>query len=480
MLKYLMEQRAALKAALEAITKKAEDESRGLSDVEDAEFGTKLEEMRALDARIVEVRDAEAAERAAAEARVDQGTDDTREQHAHVVDAPIYARGNASTSYFRDLFNATKRGDAQAMDRLVRSNKQNADELVELKRGGQRATEIRSRLGGEQGVRDVEQRALASDVANKGAEFAPPLWLLSDFARLARAGRKFVDSIGPRNLPSGVSSIDFPKVTSGTSTAVQATQNSALSQTDLATDSVSSGISTIGGKQVVSMQMLEQSGIPFDEIVLQDIAADYARSYDKQGLDGSGASGQLQGVHAFFAGSGGNSNTKITWTQASPTVALFYSQLAKLISAVEATRFVAPDVIWMHPRRWAWIMGASDTAGRPLVLPQGSAYNALGSGNALTVEGATGELLGLPVVTDPNMLTNIGTGTNQDDVMVGVRGDLRLYEGATHAETFTETYADSMGVLFRLYAYSAQVVNRYDCSVGVLSGTGLVTPAFAG
>ncbi len=37
------------------------------------------------------------------------------------------------------------------------------------------------------------------------------------------------------------------------------------------------GVTTIGGKQVVGQQLLDQSGVPFDRIVLEDLAANYGR-----------------------------------------------------------------------------------------------------------------------------------------------------------------------------------------------------------
>jgi hypothetical protein len=57
--------------------------------------------------------------------------------------------------------------------------------------------------------------------------------------------------------------------------------------------------------------------------------------------------------------------------------------------------------------------------------------------------------------------------------------DLVLLESGPQAEVFREPYADSLGVLFRLYAYVGTILNRHPESIGVLSGTGLITPTFA-
>jgi HK97 family phage major capsid protein len=359
----------------------------------------------------------------------------------------VYRRGGPE-SYFKDLFLARQHGDRAAVDRLIRNDRQTA-----------------------------EKRALTT-TAGAGGEFAPPLWLIDQFIALARPGRKFADSLHPEPLPRGVSSINLPKVATGTTTAVQTSQNSALSQTDLTSSSVSSGISTIGGKQVVSLQLLEQSGIPFDEVILRDLAADYAKQLDLQAISGSGASGQLEGVYTYFNASGVNN---VTWTQATPAVGGaggLYAQIFNAAQKIETTRFMPATVVWMHPRRWSWVLASADTQNRPLVVPSGSAINSVGSGAASVVEGAAGEIGGLPVITDANLPTNLGAGTNQDPILVGFRDDLRLWESDLKAETFMEPYADSLGVLFRVYAYAAAIPGRYTSSVSVINGTGSVAPTF--
>jgi HK97 family phage major capsid protein len=452
----LKELRDRLKALLEeraSIAAKAVDEKRGLSAEEKTLRAAKSDEIEALEERISELEDQEKREARAAEHHAAAGSDKADEKRAGgftVKDAPIYARGKAETSYFKDLL-SVGRGDSAAADRLRRNDA----------------------MAGQGGA---EVRALTT-TAGAGGEFAPPEWLVAEFVRLARAGRKFADSVGHNDLPMGVSSINLPRVATGTSTAVQGNQNTALSQTDLTTNSVSSGISTYGGKQVVSQQLLDQSGIPFDEIILADLAADYARTYDQAVISGSGTSGQLNGVYTYFTASG---TVNQTYTSASPTAGLLYSKIAGAIQAVETTRFVAPDTIWMHPRRWADLVRSLDNQGRPLVVPNPGAvgFNTMANGHTDVVEGAVGTLLGLPVVVDANIPTNTGAGTNQDPILVGVRSDLRLWESGLRAEAFRETYADSVGVLFRVYAYSAQIVSRYPSSVSVINGTGLVAPTF--
>ncbi len=221
-------------------------------------------------------------------------------------------------------------------------------------------------------------------------------------------------------LPPGVSSVNLPRVLTGTTTAIQTTQNTALSQTDMTTAAVSSSIVTIGGKQVVSQQLLDQSGIPFDRVILGDLTADYARQLDTQVLTGSGTAGQLRGYLTA------TSTNNQTWTQATPTAGLFYSQLAKLQGAINANRYASPDTVVMHPRRWAWLASFADSTGRPLVVPSSGGFNSMANPGANAAQGFVGTVLGMEVYTDPNVPTNLGAGTNQDVVLVFLRDDLWL------------------------------------------------------
>jgi hypothetical protein len=90
-----------------------------------------------------------------------------------------------------------------------------------------------------------------------------------------------------------------------------------------------------------------------------------------------------------------------------------------------------------------------------------------------------GTFHGLPVYIDPLVPINLGGGTNQDNIYLLKTDDLVLLESPPKVEVFREPYADSLGVLIRMYAYVATILNRHPESIGVITGTGLVTPTFA-
>lgn len=355
---------------------------------------------------------------------------------------PVYRKGDTEHSYFRDLFSSRHAGDQGASQRLANS-----------------------------------QVRAASSTAGAGGEMAPPLWLIDEFVGLARAGRIIADQLPTEFLPGGVSSINLPKITAGASVAVTVTQNTTITESSVTTTSVSSGITEITGKQTVPLALLRQSGISLDSVIVGDLAAAYATMLDQQVISGSAASGQLRGL--ITAG------TTVTYTSGAPAVVSttaansFYMKVLSAQASLAGTRFLPADKIFMHPRRWAWILGALDSSNRPLVVPNGPAFNQVAVAGEQVAEGPAGQLLGLPVFVDPNIPTNLGVATNQDVVFVVRSSDLKLYESAVETASFDATYADQNSILYRVLGFSAFIPNRHQASVQVISGTGLVAPAFA-
>lgn len=434
------------------VVRKLQNEIPGLPASEARQQRTVLaastEQLENFEHRIEYVEGEERRAEAAKEHHMMMGVDGGGLARVSVSGGETYHRGASSPSFFKDLLNA-QRGDFESIQRLSRNNQE----------------------------RGMESRALGNTggVGGSAGEFAPPAWLIEDFVALARPGRVTANLFHSEPMPPGVSSVNLPRVGTGTTTAVQSTQNTALSQTDLTTNALSAGITTIGGKQVVSQQLLDQSGIPFDRVVLEDLTSDYAKQLDVQALVGSGTAGQLRGYLTA------TSTNLQTWTQATPTAALFYSQLAKLQGAINATRFASPDTVVMAPRRWAWFASFTDSTGRPLVVPaSGGSFNSMAAPGANVAQGFVGSVLGMDVYTDPNVPTNLGAGTNQDVVLMFKRDDIWLWESDLRAEAFRETYSDSAAVLFRVMNCASLIVDRYPASLGQIQGTGLTTPAFAG
>ena len=344
-------------------------------------------------------------------------------------------------SFFRDLFRSGE-GDVSAQTRIARHTREMAS----------------------------EQRAAIS-TSSGGVGLVPPQYLLDELAEFARASRPFADAIGGRPLPDVGMTFNVPRVTTGTSTAVQ-TEGSAIQDGSAVTDYLSFAVNTVAGKQDISRQLLDRSDPATDTVLGQDLAADYAKQLDTQMLN--------QATNGITVLSGVNT---VTYTDATPTAGELYAKFADAIQQVWTNRFAAPSLIVMHPRRWAFFLGAVDSQNRPLVLPDAGAanqaFNAMATGTVSAPAGLVGILMGLPVVIDPNISITLGAGTNEDIIIVTRREDQLLFEvGAPTVAVETGVLSANLQVRIYAYGYFAFTFARYAKATSRIAGTGLATPTF--
>lgn len=445
--------RDGLVEARKAIVDVAKQEKRDgdtLTEAEESEFRSFTDqikeadtEIRDLDERITELAEEEKrTQQAAAAARRAASVN----AQMRVTEARTYERGGRN-SYLKDLANAQIQGDNEARERLNRH-----------------AEEVRVEPEYKE-YRDLNR------ADGSGGAFVPPAWLMGQWIELARAGRPTANLFNSQPLPPGTDSINIPRVLTGTAVAVQPADNDPVQEVDMTDSSLSIPVRTIAGQQDVAIQLLDQSPVNFDEIVFRDLLADYALKTNVQLLTGSGAAGQVLGL---------NAQTGVTAvTVTATTVAGLYSAIANATQQIYATRFGAPNVIVMHPRRWAWLMSQLDANSRPLVVPaaQGPS-NAIGTFNGVAQQQVVGSIQGLPVVTDPSVPTNQGAGTNQDMVLILKTDDVVLYESGIRTRVLQETLSGTLTVRLQVYGYLAFSAGRYAASTARITGAGLVAPTF--
>ena len=423
-------------------------ESRGLDSALSEGQGL----VKAMDERIAELEEQETRESRAAAHRVELGITEpgTGGSGWSVGSEASPYRRDGSMSFFRDLAQAQTRGDHVAAERIARNTA-----IVR---------ESRAVGLGDLGV-----------VAGSGGEVAPPAWLQESFVALARPGRVAADLFTSSPLPQGVSSLNIPKVSAGVTVGVQQTNNTALSDTAAQTTSLTSGITTVGGKQIISNQLIAQTpGNVLDRIIMGDLAKAYGAQLDNQVLYGSGTSGQLRGLSGVA-----NVNTFTTATPAFQSTTLannLYAQILKAQKAIAVGRFGNASAVLMHPQVWLWIAEAADTAGRPFMSAAGSFNSVVTSGGENVAQGTVGSINNVPVYTDANL--SLTVSANQTEVYVlGPREDFMLWETQPAFETFNAPYADDNATLFRVVGYAAAIPDRYSASIQVIRGTGLLASA---
>jgi len=442
----VVERRDAVKAEMDAVLEAVASEDRTDLTVEETEkVDALVEEARSLDTKIEKLKaqadaDAKASEVRASVAAVATprvgGTTVTRESRTYSE--------RSDSSFFKDAYNAQFKSDFTAQDRLARHMREE----------------------------EIERR----DVGTAQFEgLVIPQYLIDLAAPLARAGRPFADfATNKMTLPPSGMTLNISRMTTGSSTAVQVTQNDAVSETDVDDTLLTVNVRTIAGQQDLSRQAIER-GTGIDVFVAADLIKSWHTTLDSQILNGAGTAGTIKGLR----NSGGNA---ITFTSTAPTVGLLYPKLADAIQQIQTNSFTNPTHFIMHPRRLAFLLAAVDSTNRPLVVPAANGpMNAAGVGAGSSSYGNSGyQMMGLPIITDANIGTTYGTTTNQDEIYVVNAGESHLWEqpGSPFTLRYDATGAGNLTIKTVVYGYAAYTAERYPLAASIISGSGLAAPSF--
>lgn len=433
MLDSLRESRAAAAAeAAELLAGDATAEALATVEARHAEIET-------LDAQIIKIEATEARSAEIAEARA--AVKVPAFGGAQVGKEPMTYSERGERSYVKDMINATLRNDQGAWSNLNRHME-----------------EVRVEARTTNGIDRVD---------GTGGEFVPPLWLTDMYAKTLRPGRVTADLVQNMALPAGTDSINIPKITTGSLTGIQTADNAATTQQDIVTSSVAAPVRTISGYEGVSIQLVEQSPLAggLDRMIFTDLMADYDYQLNAQILQGVGTAGQIYGlINTVGIGT-------VTYTAGTPTAVGIGTAVAQAISTVAKSRYKGAEAIVMHPSIWYSLVGASDTAGRPLVVPnQNGPWNAAGVNSAPgQAQGQVGSYLGLPVYLD----AGIATVSSQLPIVVAAFSDTVLFESGVRTRVLPDVGSANLTVRFQVYGYAAMAA-RYPSGIAKVTGTGLV------
>jgi HK97 family phage major capsid protein len=432
----LNEKRGKALEMAESIVTTAQELKRELTPEEDKMVEDKLEEVKELDEQVRKYQELEARSAQAAEVRAETKIDTAV---AVVKSEPRTYTPQSQHSFVADAYRAQFSNDYSAQERL---NRHMNEERVER--------------------RDVTSANFAGLVV--------PQFLTELAAPFARAGRPALDAFRKHALPDAGLVISISKVTTGTATAVQ-TEGAAVQETNMDDTKLDINIVTVAGQQNVSRQALER-GTNIDSLVMADLVSAYHTNLDALNVTTSATSLT-------------NTITQVvTYTDASPTVAELYPKIVDCVQRIQTNFFAGPNFILMHPRRLAFILAAVDGQNRPLAVPvpNFNGQPAFASGNGAPVYGNSGyTMLGLPIITDANVTTTNGAGTNEDVIIVGNTQEAHLWEqggGDPMMLRFEQPKGAELDVQMIVYGYSAFTANRYPNAFALVGGTGLVTPTF--
>jgi HK97 family phage major capsid protein len=246
---------------------------------------------------------------------------------------------------------------------------------------------------------------------------------------------------------------------------------------------VSAIIQTLAANLDASLQLMDQSPIPFDESFGQDIAEDMAGQLDGQLLLGNGTRGQVNGLIPGGTLSAANSilltSTNAasgqTWAYGGASIAASAHQMtAQLYSKISTARGLPPESWLVNPTVWAIICGSADGENRPLVLP-----------------GVTAKTLhGLPVIEDENIPLSFGGSAppsiavsagvvsptagsgNYTPLLLGRWSDLIYFASEPRVAVMSQILSGSLQVRYQVTRYVAALPARIQWGGGNVSYSG--------
>lgn len=383
-------------------------------------------------------------------------------------------------SYVKDFVLSQMKGDLEARERLDQHSREMR--IVSQERDRLFHPDIRA---------EFEQRAV-NWAAGTGGYFAPPLWIIEQFARQPTPYR-VLGKLSPQfELPEGAQSVNLPAWSAGAEVGPQQL-GTAAANTATTDSAISSAVCTIAGNYDVPMQMLEQSpqGAHLDWVAFSVMEARYDYQLELQLLVGSGSSvpqgsgnNQLLGLFNNTAIPAANqvSYTGPAEGTASAATSMF-SSFGLAIAKVGQARLVKPEAWLMSTSRGAWLGSSEDTQSRPLMIAD----------NPNTV--GEWDLLGYPVFLDDAIPRTLGSGMNEDRVIACRPSDWLILESdrrtsvnslkqdsssvrgrdnAQLGDAMGQVLSGTLMVRLQMRRYVAALL-RYPSSVAWLQGSGMAT-----
>jgi HK97 family phage major capsid protein len=313
------------------------------------------------------------------------------------------------------------------------------------------------------------ERAAGDTNTGNWAGLTVPQYLTDMYAPVARALRPFADICNKHPLPDQGMALDISRITTGTTTALQAAELGGVSGTSADDTLLTVPVQTAAGFQNVSRQAIDR-GTGIEDILMQDLFASLGTTLDNTLI--TQASTGLTNVAVSTA-----------FTTGSPTAALLYPKIMGAAAGVEAAMLARgyPTHAVMHSRRWYWL-ASQMTSSWPFINQAGIPTQAAATADPASAynKGVRGRLpIGLEVVVDNNIATTLGGGT-EDEMYVVPAMECHLWEDPS-APVFIraeQPNATSLGVLLVVWEYFAYTFGRYASAMQKVSGTGMIAPVF--
>lgn len=442
----LHETRSQKAELIDATLTRAADEARDITEIELANVQALKLEIDKLDERIAQMTEIEVQKRKAAElaASVDTETEVRAAAPARVKSEEPTYHERGQNSFMADAIAAEFGGSYEARERIARYQ-----------------NEVR-----------LEKRDSST---SNFAGLVVPQYLVDQFAPLRRAGRPVLDISSQASLPAQGMTVNIGRLTTGVTSYVQASENSAPSESSPDDTLLTINVNTVASMWDLSKQaVLRGAGI--EDQLLGDAVRSYHTKLDGLAVNGSGSSGEHRGI---LNTSGINGTT---YTDATPTWAEFFPKLVEAIQNISSNFYGGATHIVAHPTLIGCWLRALDTTNRPLFnATAGNPFNAPGTFDRPAYDMGGLQILGIPVVSDANVPTNLGAGTNETAVIVGDFRESYIWEDNGGSPLYVRFEQPDGNIAIRtvVFGFSAYTAGKYPTAFSAITGTGLITANWA-
>lgn len=437
----LQENRQSKTSLIDATLTRAADEARDITEIELANIQALKLEIEKLDERIEQISDLEIRKAKAAElaASVDGQTVEKRSAApARVISEEATYHERSGNDFLADAIAAEFGGSYEARERITRYQR----ETMEKRDSG----------------------------TSNFAGLVVPQYLVSSFAQLRRAGRPTLDISTNSALPASGMTLNIGRLTTGVTSYVQSSENSAPTESSPDDTLLTVNVNTVASMFDLSKQAILR-GTGVETQLLGDAVRSYQTKVDGLALNGSGSSGEHRGI---LNTSGINATT---YTDASPTWAEFFPKLVAAITDISTNFYGGATHIVAHPSIIGCWLRALDTTNRPQFgNTAGNPMNAAATFDRPAYDMGGLQILGLPVVADANMPTNLGTGTNESAVIVGDFSESYIWEDNGGSPLYVRFEQPDGNIAIRtvVFGFSAYTAGKYPTAFSAITGTGLI------
>ena len=283
-------------------------------------------------------------------------------------------------------------------------------------------------------------RALVDVTTADVPGIVPPVWLRTLADTISQA-QPFVSAFSQVPLPDVGMQVNYPTITARPLVGKQTAEKTDVPSRKTTISNSTANVSTYGGGEDVSLQLIERSDPSYVSLMLELYAEAMAIVTDTDAIAAA--------------------NTAITQSVELGAAADFTQQLAAAASMVLKSSRLMPDTMVVSVEMWEAFAGAADPTGRPL-FPNTGPSNPVGQ---TSIDSTSGNARGMTFAIDPNMAPNTG--------IMGNRMGFTSMLGAV--QTLSADNVAKLGRDYAVFRFATFIVRRPDALVKLTSG-GTVGP----